>query len=58
MATISNGRDRAQSDAKQLARLRNQHDHNIRYPLYRHVEGGSKILPQVETALRRPGRSA
>ncbi|MGI6100849.1 MAG: hypothetical protein ACOYD3_14010 [Kiritimatiellia bacterium] len=47
-----NGRDRAQSDAKQLARLRNQYDHNIRYPLYFGMwKAGLENLPQVETAL-------
>ena len=47
-----NGHDRAQSDAKQLARLRNQHDHNIRYPLYFGMWNADLgALPQVETAL-------
>ena len=48
-----NGHDRARSDAKQMARFRNQAEHNILYPLYFGTWGlRPEGLPLVEKALR------
>lgn len=50
--TPFNGGDRAQSDAKQFRRLKNQYDHNVRYPLYFGLWNGYNGLDFVETALK------
>ncbi len=47
----SNGRDRARSDAKQYRRLKNQYDHNVRYPLYFGLWNGYENLDFVEKAI-------
>ena len=47
-----NGGDRAQSDAKQFKRLKNQYDHNVRYPLYFGLWNGYAGLEFVENAIR------
>lgn len=47
-----NGRDRERSDAKQYRRLKDQYDHNVRYPLYFGLWNGYGNLPFVENALK------
>ena len=47
-----NGGDRRQSDAKQYARLKNQYEHNVRYPLYFGLWRGYENLDYVENALK------
>ena len=47
-----NGKDRKQSDAKQYARLKNQYDHNVRYPLYFGMWNDYQNLEYVENAIK------
>ena len=47
-----NGKDRRQSDAKQYARLKNQYDHNVRYPLYFGMWNDYQNLEYVENAIK------